>query len=520
MYKQIAANVRASWILIILTCLLLALVGFAVGTATAAYLAPHVPVSKAGQSAAVRIGGRLGLVGAGVLAIVMSLVSYYAGDRCVLAASRAKKIRKRDHPRLFNVVEEMAIAAGIPRPEVYVINDSAPNAFATGRNPKTAKVAITTGLLTKLNRDELQGVMAHEVAHIRNYDVLFATMLGVLVGAVALLCDMFYRGTWYSGGRWTRHRGRLGGGGGFLVVLAFLLALVAPLLARLLQLAVSRRREYLADASAALLTRYPLGLASALRKISADPEVLEVANRATQHLYIVNPIKPFEKRAESLFSTHPDINDRIRRLEEMGHGAAGLPSLTAPPAPRGDRAANRSPLGVGGLEQVLGPPDQGGVGLPPATALLAGKTVPPPRDPSAELPAPASSAPGLDAEACPRCRDGLREVSIAGRPVKGCDSCGGIWIGGGHLPELLRLAPRKLTATDGRFLNFVGHGWDRVSRRTCPDCPGAPPLVEKRLGKDQGIPVDVCKQCQGVWFDDGELSMTVARIGRGGKTGS
>ena len=252
-----------------------------------------------------------------LLALVMSLSAYYGGDKMVLAASRAKRIEKKDYPQLFNVIEELSIAGGLPLPAVYVIDDTAPNAFATGRDPKHASVAITTGLMQKLNRDELQGVMAHELSHVGNRDILYATMVGILVGSIAMMSDFFLRSFFWGGGRRRRSDGEGGVAGAILVIVAIVLAILAPICAKLLQLAVSRQREYLADASAAKLTRYPEGLASALEKISGDREVLEVANRATQHLFIVNPIKPFEKRAGNLFSTHPPIQDRIARLRGM-----------------------------------------------------------------------------------------------------------------------------------------------------------------------------------------------------------
>jgi heat shock protein HtpX len=247
----------------------------------------------------------------------MSLSAYYGGDKMVLGISRAKRIEKKDAPQLFNVVEELSIAAGLPMPAIYIIDDTAPNAFATGRDPKHASVAITTGLLQKLNRDELQGVMAHELSHVGNRDILYATMVGVLVGSIVMMSDFFLRSVFWGGARRRRSNSGGGAGGAIFLVIALVLAILAPIFAKLLQLAVSRQREYLADASGAKLTRYPEGLASALEKISGDKEVLEVANRATQHLYIVNPIKPFEKRASSLFSTHPPIQDRIARLRAM-----------------------------------------------------------------------------------------------------------------------------------------------------------------------------------------------------------
>jgi len=262
--------------------------------------------------------GYVGVAIAFLLALVMSLVAYFSGDKMVLAISRAKRIEKKDYPQLFNVIEELSIAGGLPMPAVYVIDDTAPNAFATGRDPKHASVAITTGLMQKLKRDELQGVMAHELSHVGNRDILYATMVGILVGSIAMMSDFFLRSFFWGGGRSRRRNNDEGGGAGaILVILAIVLAILAPIAAKLLQLAVSRQREYLADASAARLTRYPEGLASALEKISGDREVLEVANRATQHLYIVNPIKPFEKRVSGLFSTHPPIQDRIARLRAM-----------------------------------------------------------------------------------------------------------------------------------------------------------------------------------------------------------
>ncbi|MFH0963931.1 MAG: M48 family metallopeptidase [Planctomycetota bacterium] len=213
----------------------------------------------------------------------------------------------------------MAVSAGLPVPRVFIIDDTAPNAFATGRNPKSASVAVTRGLLAKLTRDELQGVIAHEMSHVQNRDILYATLTAVLLGLIALMCDFFLRGVFRGRAIGGRGRGRraVGGGQGIFLLIGLVLALIAPLVAKLIQLATSREREYLADSSAALLTRYPDGLASALEKIASDREVLEVANRATQHLYIVNPIKPFEARASAMWSTHPPIAERVRRLREM-----------------------------------------------------------------------------------------------------------------------------------------------------------------------------------------------------------
>jgi heat shock protein HtpX len=296
MYSEIAANRRNSFFITVAITAVLVVLGYLIG-------------QYWGSS-------YFGIAVAFLIALVMSLSAYYGGDRMVLAISRAKRIEKKDNPQLFNVIEELTIAAGLPMPAIYVIDDTAPNAFATGRDPKHASVAITSGLLQKLSRDELQGVMAHELSHVQNRDILYATMVGILVGSIALISDFFLRSFFWGGGRRRRTQGG-GAAGAILLVLALLLAILAPICAKLLQLAVSRQREYLADASAVKLTRYPEGLASALERIAGDREVLEVANRATQHLYIVNPIKPFEKRAKNLFSTHPPIEDRIRRLRAM-----------------------------------------------------------------------------------------------------------------------------------------------------------------------------------------------------------
>src|SRR5215208_3490947 len=255
-----------------------------------------------------------GLALALVVGVVSGLISYFAGDKMVLAASRAREISHDDAPVLFNVVEEMSIASGLPMPKIYIVDDSAPNAFATGRDPEHATVAVTSGLLEKLDRDELQGVMAHEMSHVAN--------VGILVGTTVLISDFFLRGLWFGGGRGGGRRG--GDGGGqlqiIMILIAIVLAILAPLFARLLQLSISRQREFLADATAVRLTRNPKGLADALQKISGDREVLEAANRATAHLYIVNPIKKFEKRSKGLFSTHPPIEERIMILRAMESG--------------------------------------------------------------------------------------------------------------------------------------------------------------------------------------------------------
>jgi heat shock protein HtpX len=253
--------------------------------------------------------------------IVAALLSYFKGDALVLTTSGAREVTAQEMPQLHNVVQELAVAAGVPMPRVYLIDDTAPNAFATGRDPKHASVAITTGLLHKLDREELQGVMAHELSHVRNFDIRFSLIVGVLVGSIALLADFFLRFTFWGGaGRRGRRESSDSGGGGIqalIFIIAITLAILAPIISRLVQLAVSRQREYLADASGVELTRNPVGLERALAKITLDSEPLEVANRATQHLYFDNPIKAATGTTRGLFSTHPPALERINRLREL-----------------------------------------------------------------------------------------------------------------------------------------------------------------------------------------------------------
>lgn len=251
------------------------------------------------------------------LSILMNFVSYFFSDKIVLALSKAKEIKRTDDPELYRTVENLSIAAGLPTPKIYIIDDTAPNAFATGRDPKHAVVAITTGLRSKLTKPELEGVMAHELSHIGNYDIRLSTIIVCLVGVVTLLADWVLRIAFHS------RRGRDNNqANAILILIGLVFALLAPIAAMLVQLSISRRREYLADASGSLLTRYPQGLASALAKIAADHEPLEVANKATAHLYIVNPLKDHRGRDQigwfaGLFQTHPPITDRIKKLSEM-----------------------------------------------------------------------------------------------------------------------------------------------------------------------------------------------------------
>lgn len=249
-----------------------------------------------------------------LFSVAMSFVSYWWSDKIVLSMSGAKPIEKKSAPELYNIVENLAITAGLPMPKVYLIHEAAPNAFATGRNPQHAVVAVTNGLLNRLDRSELEGVLAHELSHIGNRDMLVSTVAVVLVGFIALLADWFLRSMFW--GSMFGNRDREGRGGAIMIVIGILLSILAPLTATLIQLAISRKREYLADASGALLTRYPEGLARALEKIARDPTPLRVANNATNHLWLSDPIKGKRGRHwfAKLFMTHPPVEDRVRAL--------------------------------------------------------------------------------------------------------------------------------------------------------------------------------------------------------------
>jgi len=255
-----------------------------------------------------------------IIALIMNFASYYFSDSIILTISQAKKIEKKDSPELYRLVENLCIASGLPLPKIYIIEDTAPNAFATGRDPKHSAVVFTSGLLQKLDRLELEGVVAHEISHISNYDIRVMAVVTILVGLIALLSDMFFRMMWWGGARKENDNNK-GALGAVLLLIALFLALLSPLIATLIQLAVSRRREFLADSSGALLTRNPEGLALALEKISADKEPLEAANKGTAHLYIVNPFKDKHSRGvdwfASLFNTHPSIEERVKALRSM-----------------------------------------------------------------------------------------------------------------------------------------------------------------------------------------------------------
>ena len=272
-------------------------------------------------------GGFLGLGFASFVWAGLSLVAYFSGDQILLASSRAKEVSRDVHPQLFNIVEEMKIAAGLPAmPKIYIIDDPAPNAFATGRKSERSAVAVTAGLLGRLNRDELQGVIAHEMSHIMNRDVLFMTFAGVMLGAIVLISDLFWRRSYHRSGSSRRYRsGRSQGSAqGILLLLALFFVILAPIAARLLYFALSRRREYLADASGARLTRYPEGLASALEKIASAGLKPASANRVTAPMYIANPFQEEGLGFVHMFSTHPPVEQRIKILRTMAGGAGYL----------------------------------------------------------------------------------------------------------------------------------------------------------------------------------------------------
>jgi len=305
MWQQIRDNQIRSAVLVAGMLAVLLLIGYLLGVALAD-------------------NGLVGLFIALVIWGVMNLVAFFQGDSILLALSKARKIERDDHPRLYNVVEEMKIASGLEKmPDIYIIDDPALNAFATGRDPKRASVAITSGLLQKLNRDELQGVIGHEIAHVKNRDVLLMSLCSVLLGTIVILA---YYGTYMlffssmSGGR--RSSGGGGGAGAIILLLGIVLMILAPIFAQLIYFAISRKREYLADASSALYTRYPEGLASALEKLGASTAQLQSANQATAPMYIINPFRKKGRPATDLSSTHPPISERIRILRSMAGGAS------------------------------------------------------------------------------------------------------------------------------------------------------------------------------------------------------
>lgn len=295
-YDRIGTNKRQTWLMMLL------FVVVAGGFATVIGLVVGLPIAAVPFIIAALVA--------------YALFSYYASASVALAVSSAHEVTKEEEPDLYRVVENLSIGSGLPVPKVYVIEDSAPNAFATGRDPQHASVTATRGLLNKLDHSELEGVIAHEMSHVGNYDIRVMTITVVLVGIIALLADLFMRWTWFGSGARSSNRDR-GGAFAILAIVAIAMAILAPIAAQLIQLAISRQREYLADASGALLCRNPDALARALEKISADPEPLEEANKATAHLYFSNPLSDHDSFLNNLFSTHPPIEERIRLLRAM-----------------------------------------------------------------------------------------------------------------------------------------------------------------------------------------------------------
>jgi heat shock protein HtpX len=296
-YNQIGANKTKTWLIMILFIVFFVTVSFVLGRALG-----------------------YGMSWAGIMLIIsglISFISYYNSDKIVLSMSGAKPADKNTHRKLFTTIENLSIATGLPMPKVYVVDDPSPNAFATGRDPKHAAVAATTGLLEKLSDSELEGVMAHELSHVKNFDTRLMGVVSILVGSIAILADVFMRSMWFGGGDNDRK-----GSNQIFLIIGIVAAILAPIAATLIQLAVSRRREYLADADGALITRYPDGLAAALEKIASDRHPLKHANTGIAHLYIESPFKSDTKKSRgnwliNLFSTHPPVEDRIRILRAM-----------------------------------------------------------------------------------------------------------------------------------------------------------------------------------------------------------
>lgn len=305
-YEVQASNKRKSLVVIVLFVAFITLAIYIMSQAFSVYMG-YEP-------------GGLGIVGiAFIISGLMSLGSYYYSDKIILSISGARPASKKRDFQFYTVAENLSIAAGIPTPKLYVINDTATNAFATGRDPEHAVVVATTGLLQKLNRTELEGVVAHELTHVKNYDIRLMSLVVVMVGMVALLGDMFLRMSFYSRGRKSSQKS--GGLGVIIILLGLIFAILSPIIAQLIKLAISRRREFMADAGAVSITRQPSGLISALKKISADHEPLEAANKATAHLYIANPFKDKigdpRSKFSSLFNTHPSMAERLKVLEQM-----------------------------------------------------------------------------------------------------------------------------------------------------------------------------------------------------------
>lgn len=309
MYERVSSNVRKTWLLIFVFLLMVMGVGWAFS-----YFFPQ--------------WGPIPLIIAVVVAIAMTWGSYFSSDKIALSMSRAKPADPQRDRQLINIVESLSIAAGIPPPRVYVVEDSAPNAFATGRNPEHAAVAVTRGLMAKMSRDELEGVIAHELAHVKNRDTLVMTIAVTLVGVIVLLADIFLRAMWFGGG--SRDNDRGGGGAWPLMLVGLVLLILAPIFAQMMQFAISRRREFLADAEGVLITRYPTGLINALNKLKEDQTVVRTASRATAHLWIEEPIALNRAQGAKhksgawlnrMFATHPPLDDRIAALQSELSGS-------------------------------------------------------------------------------------------------------------------------------------------------------------------------------------------------------
>lgn len=294
LYTQVEKNIRKTWFLISFVLTLIILLFWVFSRA---------------------YGNPLILYAGVVFSFIFNFISYWYSDKIVLKISKAVPANRENEKELFRIVENLSIASGFPTPKIYIIEDQALNAFATGRNPKNGVIAVTRGLLNRLEKLELEGVIAHELSHIANRDILISTIVVVLVGALVMISDWFLRWGFFFGGRNRDERG----GGGIIMIVGILLSILAPILAILIQLAVSRKREFLADASGALLTRYPDGLINALRKISGDNTPLKSANHASAHLYIANPFKGKDAASfmTKLFSTHPPIEERIAALRNL-----------------------------------------------------------------------------------------------------------------------------------------------------------------------------------------------------------
>ncbi|MBN3035528.1 MAG: M48 family metallopeptidase [Bacteroidales bacterium] len=348
-WELIRANRRRSVTLFLMMGLVLVALGYLLGSV---FFPPD--------------GGFIGVAIALIIWLVQALVARYSGNRILLALSGARKVTPDVHPQLFHVVEEMRLAGGLPAmPEVYIIDEQAPNAFATGRDPSHSAVAVTAGLVARLNRDELQGVVAHEVSHVMNRDIRFLTYAGIMLGTVVLISEIYLRGMLWGGGGRYRSGSSKGSGQGqiIMMVLAVALAVLAPIMAQLLYFAISRKREYLADASAVRLTRYPAGLASALEKISANTVEMKSANKVTAPLYIANPFLGKGRKMADLTSTHPPISERIRILRSMMHDASFNGYQQAYASVRGDAEGI---IPISGLrdEKVIVPREAADTGKP------------------------------------------------------------------------------------------------------------------------------------------------------------